>query len=256
METLRLIALQYDIIWENKEKNQEIIERLLARAPKADVILLPEMFDTGFTMNPQAVAEPTDGPTLEWMQELAHAQDAMAIASWPVCDQGKYFNRLFAVRPDGTYEYYDKRYLFSYGGEDKVYHPGDKQMIVEYGGWRIQPFICYDLRFPVWMRNTQSADLYLIPANWPDTRISHWSTLLRARAIENQVYVAGVNRIGSAPNGLRYNGGSTVIQYSGQVLQGCFGEEKILYAELSREELVAFRKKFPFLSDRDAFEWK
>jgi predicted amidohydrolase len=256
METLRLLAVQYDIVWENKEKNKKNVEQWLARAPEADVILLPEMFDTGFTMNPQEVAEDSEGTTLRWIQELAYSCDAIVFATWPVREGGKYFNRLFAVRPDGTYDYYDKRYLFSYGGEDKVYHPGKKQVVIEYRGWRIQPFICYDLRFPVWMRNTQAADLYLIPANWPDTRISHWSTLLRARAIENQVYVAGANRVGEAPNGLRYNGGSAVIQFSGQAMQESFVEEKVLYAELSREELAAFRKKFPFLLDRDPFGWK
>src|SRR6056297_3795167 len=256
METLRLLALQYDMVWEDKEKNKKTVERILADAPKADVILLPEMFDTGFTMNPGQVAETAEGKTLDWAKGIAEKYDAIVLGSWPVRAENNFFNRLYGVWPNGDYDFYDKRYLFSYGGEDKVYDRGGRQVIFEYKGWCIQPFICYDLRFPVWLRNTQSADLYLIPANWPDTRISHWSTLLRARAIENQVYLAGVNRIGAAPNGLRYNGGSAVISYTGETMTEIFEEEKVLYAELHRSDLQAFRKKFPFLADRDGFEYK
>jgi predicted amidohydrolase len=253
METLRLLALQYDMVWENKKANKNTVERMLSEAPQADLILLPEMFDTGFTMNPQKMAEPPEGDTLSWIRDLAKSQDALICGSWPVRSDGGYFNRMHCVYPSGHCEVYDKRHLFSYGGEDKFYRPGRRQTIIEYKGWRIQAFVCYDLRFPVWMRNSERADLYLVPANWPDTRVGHWSNLLRARAIENQVYLAGVNRIGKAPNGLSYNGGSAIIDYAGHHLSEQFDSEEVLYAELKRNELRRFRSNFPFLEDRDPF---
>jgi len=256
METLRIIALQYDMAWENKAKNKDTVERMLASAPPADLILLPEMFDTGFTMNPKKVAEPPEGKTLNWAKGLAEKYEAIVFGSWPVQAEKKFFNRMYAVWPSGAYAVYDKRHLFSYGGEDKVYDPGEARQSIEYKGWKILPFVCYDLRFPVWMRNTEAGDLYLLPANWPDTRISHWSALLRARAIENQVYLAGVNRIGTQPGGLRYNGGSAIIDYSGKTLSESFDKEQVLYAELSKTKLNDFRDNFPFLKDRDAFDWK
>jgi len=256
METLRLLALQYDIAWEDKKANHDTVERLLSKAPEADLLLLPEMFDTGFTMKPEKVAEPTEGPTLEWAKGIARQSNTLVLGTWPVEEKGKYFNRMYGVKPSGEYVMYDKRHLFSYGGEDKVYHPGTTQEVWDYKGWRICPFVCYDLRFPVWMRNTFSADLYLIPANWPDTRITHWSTLLRARAIENQVFVAGVNRIGKAPNGLQYNGGSAILDYAGKPHCAYFDTEELLFAELKKESLTDFREDFPFLRDGDPFEWK
>lgn len=256
MKTLRIIALQYDMAWEDKGQNKQTVERMLASAPRADLILLPEMFNTGFTMKPEKVAESTEGETLAWAKGMAAKYNALIFGSWPVKSEGKFFNRMYGVWPSGAYKVYDKRHLFSYGGEDKVYHPGKDRQMMEYQGWQICPFVCYDLRFPIWMRNTEPGDLYLIPANWPDTRISHWSTLLRARAIENQVYVAGVNRIGTQPGGLHYNGGSAIIDYSGETLCESFDKEEVLYAELSKEKLDSFRQNFPFLNDRDAFEWK
>ena len=167
METLRLLALQYDMVWENKKANKNTVERLLLDAPKVDLILLPEMFDTGFTMNPQKMAESPEGETLHWIRDLAKSKDALICGSWPVRSDGGYFNRMHCVYPSGRCEVYDKRHLFSYGREDKFYRPGHTQTIIEYKGWRIQTFVCYDLRFPVWMRNTDLADIYLVPANWP-----------------------------------------------------------------------------------------
>jgi len=246
--------LQYDTFWEQKEKNHEKVSSLIGSAPAADLIVLPEMFDTGFTMAPEKWAEKHQGPTLEWVQKIARVHQSAVCATWPVEVNNTYYNRLYFVFPEGNYVYYDKRHLFSYGKEDLHYSPGQSLASVNYRGWNINLYTCYDLRFPVWMRNTQRADLYLIPANWPDTRINQWSCLLRARAIENQVYVVGVNRVGKQVGGLQYNGASAIIDYSGKVMKEHFDEEAALYAVIEKGELDTFRSNFPFLQDRDDFE--
>lgn len=254
MEKIRVLALQYDTFWEQKEKNHEKVRVMIESAPKADLIVLPEMFNTGFTMAPEKWAEKATGPTLEWVRHLARDRQAAVCASWPVEVNNNYYNRLYFVFPEGGYIEYDKRHLFSYGKEDQHYSPGHEQASVHYRGWNINLYTCYDLRFPVWMRNTQDADLYLIPANWPDTRINQWSCLLRARAIENQVYVVGVNRVGQQAGGLQYNGASAIIDYSGQVVTERFDDEAALYCEIEKEGLNNFRSHFPFLQDRDDFQ--
>lgn len=257
MSPLRLTLVQTDIIWENPSANIELlIPQLDALQGQTDVAVLPEMFSTGFTMQPVRQAETVEGNTLTALRQLAR-RTRIAIAGTFVCqDEGRYYNRAFFLTPDNESFYYDKRHLFRMGGEHEVYTPGQTHTIVEYKGWKILLQVCYDLRFPVWSRNTDNAyDLALYMANWPTARQAVWDTLLAARAIENQCYVAGVNRVGADGHGVTHAGGSRLIDFKGTQPHPDIpaGEAQLLTLSLSMDALLRFREKFPAYKDADAF---
>ncbi len=254
MNTLRLALIQSALYWENAKMNRQMFSwKIRDLSGEADLIVLPEMFSTGFTMKPEHVAEEPDGATTDWMKELAHETGAVITGSVVIRDQHKYYNRLLWVDPHGQVLHYDKRHLFAMAGEHNVYTAGTKQLIAEWKDWRICPMICYDLRFPVWSRNTQDYDLLLYVANWPEPRRTHWQHLLRARAIENQCFTAGVNRLGRDENGLEYCGDSTLIDYQGEILASSSHSETTLQVTINRDDLKTWRDRFPFLADRDTF---
>lgn len=254
MNTLRIALIQSPLYWEDARMNRQMFSwKIRDLSGEADIIVLPEMFTTGFTMKPDHVAEDTDGPTTQWMLELAHETGAVITGSVVIREQKHYFNRLLWADPHGQVLHYDKRHLFAMAGEDKVYTPGNRRLIVEWKNWRICPLICYDLRFPVWSRNSEQIDLLLYVANWPEPRRSHWQHLLRARAIENQCFVAGVNRLGRDDNGLEYSGDSTLIDFQGEILASSARSETTLQVTISHEDLKSGRERFPFLADRDEF---
>ncbi len=251
--TLRVTALQTDIVWCDAVRNRRRIENLFEQAPAGDIYLLPEMFATGFCMRPEqpGVAD-SAADTLAWMQRWAVALNAAIAGSLPVLVDGGYRNRFFFVTPHRV-EIYDKRHLFGYGGEDKVYVPGCERVVVSFRGWRLLLQVCYDLRFPVFARNRGDYDAVLYVANWPASRIEVWDVLLRARALENQCYVLAANRVGSDPVA-SYSGHSRAVDAYGRIMAGCEdGREGFLSAVFDMEKLVAFRRKFPVLSDGDDF---
>ncbi|MDR1681315.1 MAG: amidohydrolase [Prevotellaceae bacterium] len=253
---MKIALLQTAIAWENKQENIRRCEAQI-RALPGDVRLVvwPEMFTTGFSMHAKALAETEAGDTLQWLRRTAVARATAIAGSVIIEERERYFNRLFFVFPDGSYQTYDKRHLFSMGDEHRFYTAGTQRLIVAYAGWRICPLVCYDLRFPVWSRNYGEAyDLLLYVANWPAARLPVWDTLLPARAIENQCYVAGVNCCGRDGAGTHYGGRSQVVDFKGQVV-AVAGERdgEALIATLSRDELDAFRKKFPVGNDADRY---
>lgn len=250
---MKITLLQSPLTWENAEANRQHFSAIINEAGATDLILLPEMFSTGFTMNPERVAEPLDGPTVEWIKKMASDYNCALTGSVVISEEGKYYNRLLFVYPDGKIEHYDKRHLFSLAGEDKAYTPGIERLVVEYKGWKICPLVCYDLRFPVFSRNTEDFDLLLYVANWPEPRITAWDALLKARAIENMCYVAGVNRTGKDESGHNYPGHSQVFDALGMSLLEPSENEGIFTVELDKEALTQARKKFGFLNDRDIF---
>ncbi|WP_353722453.1 amidohydrolase [Dyadobacter sp. 676] len=255
-EILSIALVQADLHWENVTANlASFEEKLAALSEPVDVIVLPEMFNTGFTMN-TALAEPVNLTTTRWMKQIAKQTNALVVGSFAVNDKGSFFNRLFCVRPDGTYAQSDKRHLFRMGEENKYYTAGNSRLTIEWKGWKICPLVCYDLRFPVWSRNIQNDayDILLYVANWPARRAHAWSTLLQARAIENQCYVVGVNRVGTDGNGLQYRGDSVALDYLGEPLVMLTNQETEKIVHISRTELAAYRQGFPALSDADDFE--
>ena len=221
---------------------------------EVDLIVLPEMFSSGFTMNPKAVAETMTGETIAWLQHLAQAKDCAITGSLVIEENGKYYNRLVFVYPNGELKTYDKRHLFTLAGEDKIYTKGSEKAIVNYNNWNICLQICYDLRFPVFARNVENYDLLLYVANWPKPRINAWDALLKARAIENMCYTIGVNRIGEDANQLEYPGHSKAIDFLGNTLVDCENELGIFIFELDKNTQNETREKFNFLNDRDYFE--
>lgn len=250
---MRITLLQTDIEWANPQRNAEEAERLMACHPGADLYVLPEMFATGFCMCPEGVAETAGGRSLQWMRDCARAHDCAVAGSLSVEEDGRYCNRFYFVFPDGTFRHYDKRHLFAYGGEDRHYEPGRERVVADFRGVRILLQVCYDLRFPVWARNRGDYDMALYVANWPVGRIEVWNTLLHARAIENQCYVAGVNRVGSDPY-CRYNGGTVLIDAYGRDVAACRPDRPdAVTADISLEALAHFRSKFPVLRDGDEF---
>ena len=245
--------LQTDIAWESPGHNRDRIAEMVAAAGGADLILLPEMFTTGFTMSPSTLSERDGRATLEWMLAIARERGAAVGGSIAVGDGGKYYNRFYFVRPDGTYDVYNKRHLFGYAGEDKAYTAGTRRVIVEYQGVRILLQICYDLRFPVFSRNRGDFDMIVYAANWPTSRIAAWDILLRARAIENACYVAGVNRTGADPSST-YDGHTVLLDFKGNPVAAArmSGEEAIVGC-IDMPQLSAFREKFPVYRDADKF---
>ena len=251
---MKIALLQSDIEWAMPCRNRFGAEAMIASAPGCDLYVLPEMFSTGFCTSPEGVAEPEPCDSLKWMKDNAEMFSAAIAGSVAVEENGRFFNRFYFVTPDGNAVYYDKRHLFTYGGEHLKFTAGNERKIVEYKGVRILLQVCYDLRFPVWSRNRGDYDLALYVASWPETRADAWRQLLKARAIENQCFVAGVNRIGTDPSN-SYCGGTMLIDPYGKVIAECAdGMESVAVAEISMEELAAFRLKFPVLDDADDFE--
>jgi predicted amidohydrolase len=262
---MKILLLQTDIRWLAPSENRRRAADLIERSPKADLIVLPEMFTTGFAVEPEGVAEPDGGAlTLAWMREMAARHDAAVTGSVAVAvggdsgpDEGsdvRYFNRFFFVKPDGEVSSYDKHHLFSFGGEHRRYTAGDDRVVVEWRGWRILLQICYDLRFPVFARNRSDYDMMLYVASWPTVRLHPWNTLLRARAIENVSYAAGVNRVGDDPFA-SYSGDTAMIDFRGETLAGARdGVEEAVFCEIDIEAMRDFRARFPALSDADGFE--
>lgn len=255
---LRIALLQSQLHWENPEANVEQFDRKI-RALKdgQDIIILPEMFSSGFTMNAPAVAEAMDGITMQWMRRAAKSTGAVVTGSLVIESGGKHFNRLIWMCPDGTCRHYDKRHLFGLAGEEKYYTQGSRRAVFEWKGWRVFPLICYDLRFPVWSRRTSDFDydLLIYAANWPERRNTAWRRLLPARAIENQCFVAAVNRVGEDGNGIPHSGDSVILDYLGDVLaEAPAGTECLLQASIDRQALHSFRAQFPFAKDADRFE--
>ena len=253
---LNIVGIQADLSWENPAENRAFFEEQInSLSENTDLVVLPEMFTTGFTMNPEKVAEKMNGETISWMQKMASKKQVAITGSLVIEDDKTYFNRLVFVHPSGNIETYDKRHSFTLAGEDKVYNSGDKILIVNYKGWRICPLICYDLRFPVWARNTENYDLLIFMANWPVTRIKAWDTLLKARAIENMSYTIGINRTGKDANNYEYSGNSLVIDYLGEELSTLpKNEVGILKATLVKSDQKKIREKLGFLNDRDFFK--
>ena len=254
-DVLKISLVQAHLSWENVEENLGHFENLMERIPEdTDLILLPELFTTGFTMTGEQVAESMDGRAVSWMLRQSRQRNCLIGASVLIKEGGELFNRFVAAFPDGNIKHSDKRHLFSFAGEDKVFKAGAERLVFEYRGFRICPLICYDLRFPVWSRNTENIDLLVYVANWPDARIGAWDTLAKARAIENLCYVAAVNRVGEDANGLRYVGHSSVLDAMGTSLVRLDGgKEGILQARLEKAHLDEVRNTFRFLADRDEF---
>jgi predicted amidohydrolase len=256
-EDLHITLIQSSLHWENRDANIEMFsEKIRSIHEPTDLILLPEMFSTGFSMQPEQFAETMDGEMMKTMRAWSTEKNAVICGSLMMKDGDKFYNRLVWIRPDGTYDYYDKRHLFGLGEEHKHYSAGHKKLLVELKGWKILPLICYDLRFPAWCRNTDQYDVLIFVANWPERRIQAWKTLLEARAIENQSYVIGVNRVGNDGNEMYYPGESCLVDPRGEVLfrQGHF--ELTHSFSLSYHHLNHIRESLPFLKDRDVFEIK
>lgn len=257
MSDLRVSLLQADLFWEQPEKNRAYFEKEIASLPTTDLVVLPEMFTTGFTMDASGNAETAEGPSLKWMQSMALNHQLAITGSLIIEEEGRYYNRLYFVKPDGSYESYDKRHTFTLAGEDKVYTAGNRKLIIDYKGWKICPLICYDLRFPVWIRNVEDYDLVLFVANWPERRVAAWDALLKARAIENMAYCIGVNRVGNDGNGHPYVGHSAVYDVLGERISTDAWEQPFNETlHLSKEHLQKLRAQLQFLADRDAFSLK
>lgn len=254
MSDLRVALLQVDLVWENSAENLLQLGRLMdEHQPECDLLVLPEMFSTGFSMRPQLFATTEDGIEVAWMQEQAAKWNCQLAGSLMMRTATGFVNRLLVVDTTGILARYDKKHLFSMAGENQLYQSGNERVIYELNGWRINLQICYDLRFPVWARNRGDYDVLLYVANWPSRRVYAWKQLLVARAIENQCYVAGVNRVGNDGNGIPHNGGSRLVDPMGEVLAECDEQQALLSAVFSRNYLNEIREKLPFLQDRDDF---
>jgi omega-amidase len=257
-ENLKIAAIQTELYWENVTANLASLEEKIANISNdTDLIILPEMFNTGFSMNSKALAEPMNLTTFKWLKQMAAKTNAVITGSYIVSENGNFYNRLIWMQPDGQFDTYDKRHLFRMGGENEHFSAGTKRIIKPLKGWNICPLICYDLRFPVWSRNRNNEyDLLIYVANWPEPRAHVWSNLLIARALENQCYVAGINRVGEDGQGLKYSGDSAIIDFKGHIKATKTLKNSILYAELNKTELSDFRTKFPAYLDADEFEIK
>lgn len=252
---MKISVIQPDIIWEDKSRNFKKIELLLSELKETDIVILPEMFNTGFSMNTETLGEPPGSETFEWMIHMSGKGNFGICGSYIVKEKNSFFNRWFFVTPEKKFWKYDKRHLFRMSSEDKSFTPGNKQLTFRFRGTRICANICYDLRFPVWSRNRNNYDLLLNSANWPLPRREVWITLLKARAIENQCFVAGANRIGIDGAGIKYCGDSMIINPKGEIIAsaGHSGECSVS-GEISMTELSSFRKKFPVWKDADNFK--
>ena len=248
---MKVSIIQLDMFWADVAENIRKADAAVDSAPGADLYVLPEMFSTGFCTSPEGIAEGPDGESLRWMKKKSADTNAAIAGSVAVCEDGRYFNRFYFVKPDGETVWYDKKHLFTYGGEHERFTPGNERVVVEFRGVRILLEVCYDLRFPIWSRNHGDYDMILYVASWPSVRVAAWKALLVARAIENQCYVAGVNRVGTDPTN-EYCGGSMVIDPYGKIIASCEdGTESTATADIDIPALEAFRAKFPVLNDSD-----
>jgi predicted amidohydrolase len=251
---MKIALVQTNLIWENPIENRShLAQKITGFMEEVDLIVLPEMFSSGFTMNPKAVAETMNGETIAWLQHLAKAKDCAITGSLVIEENGKYYNRLVFVYPNGELKTYDKRHLFTLAGEDKVYTAGKEKLIIEHKGFRICPLICYDLRFPVFARNVEDYDVLIYVANWPKPRINAWDILLKARAVENMSYAIGVNRIGMDENELEYVGHSQAVDFLGNYLLEAQETDGVFIVELDKEKLLETKNKLAFLEDKDQF---
>lgn len=244
--------IQSDIIWEDKNSNLKKYQEQIDKIESTELIVLPEMFTTGFSMSPKNISEKMDGETIQWMKQNAHKMNSAICGSIIIEEDGKYFNRFIWINPDGSIHQYDKRHLFF--SESDNYTSGDSKVIIEYKGWKICPMICYDLRFPVWSRNLEEYDLLIYVANWPSKRKFAWRSLLVARAIENQCYVIGVNRVGFDNSENFHSGETSIINALGELLYIKSHTEDVFTTDISKPELDKVRKQFPFLNDKDNFK--
>jgi predicted amidohydrolase len=252
---MKIALLQTSLSWENPKENRKNLEEKIHSIPEVvDLIVLPEMFTSGFTMHPKNCAETMQGETISWLEALAKEKKSAITGSIIIKEYGCYYNRLVFVFPNGEIQYYDKRHLFSLAGEDKIYTKGTKKLILEYKGFKICPLICYDLRFPVFSRNVEDYDVLIYVANWPKPRINAWDILLKARAIENMSYVIGVNRIGLDNNNYQYVGHSQAIDFLGNSLFEPSENEGVFIVSLNKKAMLETRSKLEFLHDKDNFE--
>jgi predicted amidohydrolase len=260
MSALTFTLVQTALHWEDKEANLRMLEQKINNIQETtQIIVLPEMFSTGFSMKPALLGETMEGETMQWMKRLSAEKKVIITGSMIIEEEGKYYNRLIWMLPNGQYGYYNKRHLFAFAGEDQHYTPGEQRLIASVNGWRIHLSVCYDLRFPVWARQQYAEeefeyDLFLCVANWPERRNTAWKTLLQARAIENQCYAIGVNRVGEDGNGIYHSGDSMVVDALGEVLYHKVHEEDVFTITLQKEPLLAIREKLPFWKDADAFD--
>jgi len=256
MPDLKVTLIQSPLFWQNAPENRKMFEEKITRLEQpTDLVILPEMFTTGFTMEAAKFAESMDGPTGGWMKSMASKFNVHLIGSLIIEEAGHFFNRLIWTSPTGELAWYDKRHLFRMAGEHEVYTAGKGLLTVQVKGWRVRPFVCYDLRFPVWSRNVKlSYDLAIYIANWPERRRHAWRTLLQTRAAENQAFVAGVNRIGTDGLGIKYSGDSLIADPVGNLIKDLQSEEATVTCTLSYDQLNQFRQKFPSWKDADLFE--
>ena len=260
MPPLTITLIQPDLRWEDKAANLRHFETLIGEIREnTQLVILPEMFSTGFSMRPEALAEHMDGPTVAWMKQIAASKKVILTGGLIIEEKGRYFNRLIWMLPNGRYGIYDKRHRFAYAGEDQHYTAGHKRLIASVNGWRVNLLVCYDLRFPVWSRQQLQEppepefDLLIYVANWPQRRSHAWKTLLQARAIENQAYVVGVNRVGNDGNDIYHSGDSMIVDPLGEILYQAGDKESIFTLTLQREKLEEVRTRFPFWKDADSF---
>lgn len=255
---LKIALIQSDLVWENPEQNRaHFTEKIESIDEAIDIVVLPEMFTSGFTMNASKVAETMEGDTVFWMKKMASKNNIAIVGSLVIEEEKKFYNRLLFIEPSGKMSYYDKRHSFTLVGEEKIYTAGTEKLIVDFKGWRICPLICYDLRFPVWARNTENYDVLIYVANWPKPRISAWSALLKARAIENMSYCMGVNRVGFDGLQIEYSGHSAAYDVLGNDMTAIKPfEEQIEVITLEHNHVKSYRNKFKFLNDADAFTLK
>jgi len=252
---MKTALIQSSLVWENGRANRDyFIQKINSIDEDVDLIVLPEMFASGFTMQPSNVAETMDGEMVSHIKALAKAKNAAITGSLVIKENGNFYNRLIFVHPSGEIQTYDKRHLFSLAGEEKIYTAGNQRLIVEYKGWKICPLICYDLRFPVFSRNDADYDLLIYVANWPKVRINAWDILLKARAVENLSYAIGVNRVCLDGNGHEYNGHSQVVDFLGNYLLQPQESEAVFIVELDKNQMHETRNKLGFLNDKDAFK--
>jgi predicted amidohydrolase len=252
---MKIALIQTSLIWENPTENRShLAQKITGFMEDVDLIVLPEMFSSGFTMNPKAVAETMQGETVYWLQHLAKAKNCAITGSLVIEENGNYFNRLVFVFPTGEIKTYDKKHLFSLAGENEFYAAGKEKLVLEYKGYKICPLICYDLRFPVFSRNVENYDVLLYVANWPKPRVNAWDILLKARSVENMCYTIGVNRIGKDHNHHEYVGHTQVIDFMGEYVLEPQEADAVFIVELNKAKLLETRKKLAFLNDKDNFQ--
>jgi predicted amidohydrolase len=254
-ESLHIHLVQSNIVWEDRKSNLDHFDQALSSIQKADIIILPEMFDSGFTMNVDQCGQGPDGPTIGWLMDWAIKKDSAICGSLIIRENGLTHNRLVWYDPDSkVLQFYDKRHLFSIAEEHKYFNRGTQTVRVSFRSWNIALFICYDLRFPMWSSLCAGSDVMIYVANWPDKRSIAWNALLKARAIENQCYVAGVNRVGNDAKGIHYEGESQIIDYEGNILAYNKAQECVIEAGIELKSMQAFRRAYPFIKDNDAYQ--